>query len=890
MTHSSVDGTSSVLLNKSVVRLFDVRDPAASAIPPPSDFPPNGSNFLAPAYPDYPASAPWNANALGQVFGVTLDDAANPNIYVTAASIYGLAGPRLAGGGFIPGQFAATPGTIFQIDGTSGAVSAFANVLTGWCDGRPGQNSGPALGQIAFDAAHDQLFVSDFDDGVIYRIATAGNAGGPPGTILGCLDHGKQVLSPTVADDGLPMDASFYSGNTSPASGFTQMERRVWAVQVYGGRLYYSTWREDKLRPLGGLSNTIYSVPLLASGAPNPAGAQLEITLPAFETFAYSNPVADIAVSADGRLLAAERTMFGDVGPGDSAGGSWAHQGRVIEYRLVSGSWVQEPVNKHQIGNDALVGGPSHPARNSEGGVDWNGEVVDENPDVGNCDSTIVTTGDGLNGAYAPNPNERFIYGLQVHPASGGDPIFTSTPGSGNALFVDWDNNFNGTDDKSSLGSLEAYGPACGGGGGFSCVEILNLEIICLEDGTYQVTFQVVNNSPFSVPAGGIRIFLPGGGPPITLPLTTGGAPGVPSGQTSDPVLFTFTSDGQPGSEYCFSYQLIGLDTDGNGFPQWSCEKTRLCVVLPDCPEPCLDLGDVQQIWRRIFNVNGVQTTLSLMHSGPSPAGHVAVTPLNPGVAVTGPSLVPTPLPPNTPGTVQFIYAGPGAVPGATLQFQIDIHDCGSLTNGYCEWCCTAVLEIVVPPRTLLDGVVFADRDGDGTRGEYEEPLAGWRVTARHGAALLGEARTDASGVFAFDVPLGTGAVEVTIEPEAGWTTDGASATVTCDAEHGCPTEALLFAASDGSEALPVAFRLEATYPNPFASETTIRFTLPEAGPVTLRVFDVLGREVARLVDGEREAGRHHVVFDASALPSGVYVVQLAAGGQVAAERVTLLR
>jgi hypothetical protein len=1007
MTHSSMSGSGGIRLDVPVVRLFDVRDPVATG-----DSPPNGTNFPAPAYPDYPASAPWNATELGQVFGVTLDDAPSPNVYVTAASIYGIAGPRLPGGAFVPGQFAATPGTVFQLDGTTGAVTAFANVPSEWCDGRPRPNSGPALGQIAFDAAHDQLFVSDFDDGVIYRVGGPGHA--TPGAILGCYDHGRQGLpvlgDPTVLDDGSAMDATYYSANTGVPSGFTSLERRVWAVQVYEGRLYYSTWREDKLRSSAAFENRIYSVPILPSGATDPSGIQLEVHLPAFEIFSYSNPVADIAISEDGRMLASERTMFGDVGPGDSAGGSWAHQSRVIEYRLVSGSWVQEPINKHQIGNDAFVGFPSHQARNSEGGVDWNGEVLDEDPDVGACDSTVVATGDGLNGGNPSPGPETYIYGFQLHPASGSDINYA---GGVNALLVDWDNSFNGFDDKSSLGSLEAHGPECRGGGGLSCVElldleitclgngiyqvtfqvtntspftvpadhirillpnggppielplavggapglpqgatsdpasftfqsdlapgeeycftyqlvgqdtdgdgfpqwacqktafcltipecpppggescatILDLEITCLGDGTYQVTFQVRNDSPFSVPAGGIRIFLPGGGPPLTLPLTTGGNPGVPTGQVSDPVTFTFTSAAGPGSVFCFTYQLIGLDTDGNGFPQWSCEKTQYCVILPDCPEDCLDLGEADQDWRRVFGVNGVRTQFPVVHGGPTAAGHAGVTPLTPGVAVTGPMLVPTPLPPGPPGgTVQFFYAGPGATPGATLQFRIDVHDCDDATNGFCEWCCTALLELVVPPRALLGGLVFADRDGDGVRGPYEEPLPGWRVTAHHAGALLGEARTDAEGGFAFDVEPGTGAVEVTVYPAEGWTTaGGGAATVECDREHGCPAP-LLFAASGGEGAPPEAFRLEATYPNPFSRETTIRFTLPEAGAATLRVFDVLGREVARLVDGELEAGRHQVAFDGSALPSGVYVVQLAAGGEVAAERVTLLR
>ena len=67
-------------------------------------------------------------------------------------------------------------------------------------------------------------------------------------------------------------------------------------------------------------------------------------------------------------------------------------------------------------------------------------------------------------------------------------------------------------------------------------------------------------------------------------------------------------------------------------------------------------------------------------------------------------------------------------------------------------------------------------------------------------------------------------------------------------------------------------------------------FALPEGGPVTVSVFDLLGREVARLVDGEMPAGRHQATLDAGALPSGVYVVRLVAGGEVRTQRVTVAR
>jgi PKD repeat protein len=80
---------------------------------------------------------------------------------------------------------------------------------------------------------------------------------------------------------------------------------------------------------------------------------------------------------------------------------------------------------------------------------------------------------------------------------------------------------------------------------------------------------------------------------------------------------------------------------------------------------------------------------------------------------------------------------------------------------------------------------------------------------------------------------------------------------------------------------LPAAVALHESYPNPVNPSTRIAYDLPMAGPVRLSVFDALGRQIRVVVDGERPAGRHEILFDATGLPAGMYFYRLEASGTV---------
>ena len=95
--------------------------------------------------------------------------------------------------------------------------------------------------------------------------------------------------------------------------------------------------------------------------------------------------------------------------------------------------------------------------------------------------------------------------------------------------------------------------------------------------------------------------------------------------------------------------------------------------------------------------------------------------------------------------------------------------------------------------------------------------------------------------------------------------------------------------ASSGDEQ-PISFALEANYPNPFNPTTSIVYSLPEASSVKLEVFDLTGRSVAILVDGNQAAGRYTASFDAADLPSGLYLYRLEAGSFVSTRKMTLVK
>ena len=301
----------------------------------------------------------WDPNNLGTVFGVTVDG--NGNIYVAASTSYAM---QLAGlGGW---------GAVYKLDALTGAISTFATL----------PNTGPGLGNINYDAANNQLFVTNFEDGRIYRLSMTG-------ACLSTFSHATGIIGGCAADPNDP-------------AGFVPLGERPWGVAVYNNRLYYGLWTEDMGRPSATAANTIWSIALSGgnfSGAP-----QLEITLPPLPGNNYSAPPSEINFARTGCILISERTMYQDMMPS-------AHASRVLEYRKIGLVWWP---------SSAIFGIGVFNGTNAAGGADY-----DEDGDV-------WATGDALQ--FGP----QYIYGVQGTPCNGGDP--------NNSILVDLNGVFTSSD------------------------------------------------------------------------------------------------------------------------------------------------------------------------------------------------------------------------------------------------------------------------------------------------------------------------------------------------------------------------------------------------------------------------------------------------------------
>jgi hypothetical protein len=395
------------------------------------------------------------ARQVGQVFAITFDNAPIPNIYLGATSAFGIqiVGQDANGDGipdrlkagqpgaqFMDGQWGqgGSPGSIYKVDGATGAVSLFATV---------GANTGPGLGDVVFDRASQQFFVSDLDTGLIYRLDAGGN-------VLDAFDHGTAARPlrglPAVADDGQAMDITNPAFNPEdPATwGYTQKERMVYGMAVYGGRLYYAVADGPQ----------VWSVGIRLDGSfAGDARWELDVT-----GLASADPVTDIAFDGQGRMILAQRGA--QHGSYDYSVFAEPKTSSVVRYRrevpddpATPGTWVPVP--------EQYAVGFRPDGHNANGGValgygyDDKGMIRQDS-----CGEYLWSTGESLRDDPALAEQlalggPAVVHGLQgnsvdlVRPAN--DPPFQS-------YFADYDDQYDDPADQGHMGDVEIL-QSCGG-------------------------------------------------------------------------------------------------------------------------------------------------------------------------------------------------------------------------------------------------------------------------------------------------------------------------------------------------------------------------------------------------------------------------------------------
>jgi Secretion system C-terminal sorting domain len=89
---------------------------------------------------------------------------------------------------------------------------------------------------------------------------------------------------------------------------------------------------------------------------------------------------------------------------------------------------------------------------------------------------------------------------------------------------------------------------------------------------------------------------------------------------------------------------------------------------------------------------------------------------------------------------------------------------------------------------------------------------------------------------------------------------------------------------------IPTTYELSQNFPNPFNPSTTINYQLPQTGHVTLKIYDILGKEIATVINEQKNPGKYAVHFDASRLASGVYIYQIRVNDYLSSKKMMLLK
>lgn len=471
----------SQLLSDKVLSVRDIRD--RTGIPTMINWP-----ALEITHPQ------WTYGSLGSIFGIAIDKF--NNIYVSATSAYLYSWPNTNHYGL------AGSGGIYRIDGVTGNPSVF--VKTAASVGPPVlgaaeiPNDLTGLGNLCYDEPFNQFFVTNMEDGRIYRID-------------GVTGHVLSTFDPFAPD------------NDSP--GMVCQGERIWGIGMFNNRIYFNQCGLSFSTP-----NKIYSIGRNQTTGEFDFsnGITLELTVPPYTGVANQvSPVSDIEFSATGRMLLAERSELGlpciTANPTASA-----HESRVLEYVLNSSQiWVSSS-------SQFQVGEPNY-NQSAAGGVDYGYESIDPLLGVfGKCDSMVWATGDAL--SFSPVD----VYGIVGMPATGN--IWFN-----DSWIVDSDMMFS-LNPKTLIGDVDIFHCGCpveadtcvcmgfanlafsnGAGAGAwskpaSCNNITSVQLPCIgNDGFYYFNGTLLCSGPMCASSISYQIVPAAGGPVVTSGVLTGG-------------------------------------------------------------------------------------------------------------------------------------------------------------------------------------------------------------------------------------------------------------------------------------------------------------------------------------------------------------------------------
>ncbi len=393
------------------------------------------------------------AAQVGQVFGVALDNASPPNIYVAATSAYGLpiVVPDQDGDGlpdrvkqgapnafFMPGLFGPAPGgpgSIWRIDGTTGQVQLFANVTLNGA-----ANPGPALGGLAFDARSQSLFVADRSTGMIHQF-------GLNGSERSRFDHGVQGRA-AVGAPPVPYNPATRLDITSPAFSsentatwrYAPVSRLVFGLAVHDGRLYYAVAE--------GLQ--VWSVSIAGGSFGN--DPRLEVTVP---PGLAPTEISKITFDTRGRMLLGERAAP----TGDYAMVALAQEGisRVLRYAPVS---TGNPAGPHwqALPDHYAIGFPAQ-MTNANGGIAIGyGYAADGTIDRASCGGFLWSSGERLRVANDTATALSLSLGgpAAVNGVQGNDVelVAPANVPPWTSYFIDKDDRFDNPGERGQIGDI----------------------------------------------------------------------------------------------------------------------------------------------------------------------------------------------------------------------------------------------------------------------------------------------------------------------------------------------------------------------------------------------------------------------------------------------------